>query len=377
MKIFTPDAVGTLIDRPNRFIVNVQLPEGPVRAHCPNPGRLIELMNPGRTMILEKGKDPGRKTAWTLAAAEYRGETVPLFSARANTVTGELIIPRLFPDAREIKAEYKWGHSRFDWHFMDKGKEIFMEVKACTLIEEGVAMFPDAPSDRASRHLRELAEIAESSPRRECHAVFVIMNPCTRQFIPNLHTDPDFSRTIHEVSPLVHFHGVSTRCTPEGDLSLVSTDIPVITDHYLAAERDSGIYMILAVMEEKTIRIGSLGEISFPEGYYIYTGSAAKNLKSRVARHLRKRKKKRWHIDYLLSEAVKVKDFPVYTLNNLECVLAEDVKNLADSEIADFGCSDCSCRSHLFHFKEDPLQNRDFLDLLFHYRHTLAFHNRD
>ena len=107
---------------PNRFIVHVQLPEGPVRAHCPNPGRLIELMNPGRKMILEKSRDSSRKTAWTLVAAEYRGETVPLFSAKANEVAGELIIPRLFPEAREIKAEYKWGHSRFDWHFFSGRK---------------------------------------------------------------------------------------------------------------------------------------------------------------------------------------------------------------------------------------------------------------
>ncbi len=373
LKIFTPDAVGTLIDRPNRFIVNVQLPEGPVRAHCPNPGRLIELMNPGRTMILEKGKDPERKTAWTLAAAVYKGQTVSLFSARANSVTGELIIPRLFPEAEEIKAEYRWGNSRFDWHFRLGGKEIFMEVKACTLIEEGVAMFPDAPSDRASRHLKELAEIAATDPSRECHVVFVIMNRETRTFIPNLHTDPVFARTVHEVSPYVHFHGVSTTCTAEGELSLISTEIPVMTDLHRAAEENSGIYMIMAELEEESITVGSLGEMNFQRGFYIYAGSAARNLKSRVARHMRKRKKKRWHIDYLLASAVKVKDFPVYTEKDLECPLAEDLKKLSDRIIPGFGCSDCRCDSHLFYFKENPLQNRDFLDLLFHYRHSLAF----
>ena len=373
MKIFTPDARGTLIDRPNRFIVNVQLPEGPVRAHCPNPGRLIELMNPGRTMILERGKDPERKTRWTLAAAEYNGQTVSLFSARANSVAGELIIPRLFPRAEEIKAEYPWGNSRFDWHFYQDGKEIFMEVKACTLIEEGVAMFPDAPSDRASRHLNELAEIAATDSRRECHVVFVIMNRETRIFIPNLHTDPVFARTVHEVSPYVNYHGVSTTCTTDGDLSLVSADIPVISDLHKAAEENKGIYMILAELEEETITVGSLGEIHFKKGYYIYAGSAARNLKSRVTRHLRKRKKKRWHIDFLLSSAVKVKDFPIYTEKDLECSLAEDLKDLADERVPGFGCSDCRCSSHLFYFDENPLQNRDFLDLLFHYRHNLAF----
>ena len=376
MKIFEPHAEGTFIDRPNRFIVNVQLPEGPVRAHCPNPGRLIELMNPGRRMILERGKDPARKTKWTLAAAEYKGETVSLFSARANTVTGELIIPVLFPGAEKIKAEYRWNHSRFDWHFFLGGKEIFLEVKACTLIEEGVAMFPDAPSLRASRHLKELADISRENPDRECHVIFVIMNPLTEEFIPNLHTDPDFAMTVHEVSPYVTFHAVSTHCTREGELSLVSTTIPVRTDLYRPAEKNSGIYMIRAFLPEQVISIGSLGEIRFEEGYYIYVGSAMGNIKTRIARHLRKRKKLRWHIDYLLAEAEKVKAFPVYTEQVLECRLAEELSRLADNSIAGFGCSDCRCSSHLFYFREDPLQNRSFLDLLFRYRHKLAFENQ-
>lgn len=373
MKIFTPHATGTLIERPNRFIVHVQLPGELARAHCPNPGRLIELMNPGREMILEKGIDPGRKTAWTLAAANYKGETVPLYSARANAVAGELIIPRLFPDAENIKAEYKWKNSRFDWHFFVKDREIFLEVKACTLIEEETAMFPDAPSLRASRHLKELAEITEAPDNKEGHAVFVIMNPGTRRFIPNLHTDPDFAICIAEVADKVTLHGVSCSCDPSGELSLISTDIPIITDFHKAAAAGCGIYMLLITLEDKEIPIGSMGEIHFEKGYYIYAGSAARNLKSRVSRHLRKRKKFHWHVDYLLSESEKVQAFPIYTEKDLECRMASDLSEIADGRVEKFGCSDCSCPSHLFYFKKNPLHNREFLDLLFHYRHSLAF----
>jgi len=370
MKIFSPDARGTLVSRPNRFIVIVRLPEGDVRAHCPNPGRLIELMNPGRTMILEKSGSSERKTGWTLAAAEYNGMTVSMFSARANAVAGELVIPRLFPGASEIKSEYTWGRSRFDWHFFWKGKEIFLEVKACTLIEEGTAMFPDAPSLRASRHLEELAELGEG---KEGHVVFVIMNPGTQRFIPNMHTDPEFALTLERVSSRVRFHGVSTICTPEGELSVVNTDVPVVTDKTAAAEKNSGIYMISIQMEECTLSVGALGNRTFRKGWYIYTGSAMKNLKSRVSRHLGKRKNKRWHVDYLTAAALKTKDFPIYTEKDLECSLAADVEKISDDRVDGFGCSDCSCPSHLFYFKDNPLQNRDFLNLLFHYRHTLAF----
>ena len=375
IKIFTPDAAGPLIRRPNRFIVHVQLPEGEVRAHCPNPGRLIELMNPGRKMILEKSRDPGRKTAWTLAAAEYNDMTVPLYSAKANRVTGELIIPRLFPDARDIRAEYSHGRSRFDWHFYRGDKEIFLEVKACTLIEEGTAMFPDAPSLRASRHLEELAELAEKDENIEAHAVFVIMNPGTRRFIPNMHTDPDFALTMEKVRDSVHFHGISTDCTADGYISLSNMSVPVLTDKTEAVHKDSGIYMILLKLEKCRLPVGALGDIDFESGWYVYTGSAMKNLASRVRRHLAKRKRKHWHMDYLSSSAEKIKGFPIYTTEDLECTLASDLKKIAPNRIRGFGCSDCDCDSHLFYFKEDPLQNRTFLDLLFHYRHSLIFNS--
>lgn len=372
MKIFTSDATGKLVSRPNRFIVMVKLPQGIVRAHCPNPGRLIELMNPGRTMIMEKSRIPGRKTDWTLVAAEYNGATVPLYSAKANAVAGELIIPQLFPEAREVKAEYTWGKSRFDWHFFNEDREIFLEVKACTLIEENVAMFPDAPSIRASRHIEELAEIAENK-NREAHVVFVIMNPETETFIPNMHTDPEFAQTLSRCKDRVRYHGVSASCTETGELNISSLDVPILCDKDKAVEKDSGVYMIVLKVDDCTMTVGALGEMAFNKGWYIYAGSAMRNLKSRVKRHLAKRKRKHWHIDYLAEVSEKTKAFPIYTLNDLECKMAEDLSALADEEVKGFGCSDCSCDSHLFYFEKDPLQNRGFLNLLFRYRHKLAF----
>jgi len=296
-----------------------------------------------------------------------------MYSSRANAVAGELIIPRLFPGARDIRAEYPWNRSRFDWHFYLDDREIFLEVKACTLIEEGTAMFPDAPSSRAVRHLEELAELTEKDDNREGHAVFVIMNPRTERFIPNMHTDPEFAAAMRKTAGSVQFHAVSARCSREGELTLADTEVPVLTGMNGSSERDCGIYMILMTLPEQNLTVGSLGEQPFPGGYYIYCGSAAKGLKARVARHLRKTKKIRWHADYLTGRADKLKGFPIYTDRDLECVLAEDLLKIADNPIPGFGCSDCRCGSHLFYFRENPLHNREFLDLLFHYRHTLAF----
>lgn len=98
------------------------------------------------------------------------------------------------------------------------------------------------------------------------------------------------------------------------------------------------------------------------------------NLSSRIARHHRRRKTLHWHIDYLLDRvgSREIVSLPIRSLHRLECPLARDLAALAAGTTPRFGSSDCSCQSHLFRFDSDPLQDRRFLDLLFHYRHTVA-----
>jgi Uri superfamily endonuclease len=107
--------------------------------------------------------------------------------------------------------------------------------------------------------------------------------------------------------------------------------------------------------------IGRLGSFPFPAGYYVYTGSAKRGLESRVARHLRKQKKMRWHIDYLLRQGrvVEVKKHGGDALS--ECELSRMVEGLRGSEIIvpGFGSSDCKCSTHLFHFRWNPAQELD------------------
>ena len=114
--------------------------------------------------------------------------------------------------------------------------------------------------------------------------------------------------------------------------------------------------LLLRAEEDKTVRIGALGEMYFPAGYYIYTGSAlGSGGLSRVSRHVRffreRYRKPKWHIDYLMEEAVLVKTFCAETEERLECRLASA---LGGACVARFGCSDCSCKSHLFYRVENP-----------------------
>ncbi len=115
-----------------------------------------------------------------------------------------------------------------------------------------------------------------------------------------------------------------------------------------------GYLLVLKFDEPAEIKVGALGRKKFRKGFYVYVGSAMNGLEQRVNRHLRKDKKKHWHIDYLQPETrvTDVKKLPSEERN--ECWIARKMKKKADSEVRGFGCSDCSCSSHLFYFKQKP-----------------------
>jgi sugar fermentation stimulation protein A len=132
--------------------------------------------------------------------------------------------------------------------------------------------------------------------------------------------------------------------------------------------------LMLEIPQTQDIVIGALGIRRFDTGWYIYTGSARKNLSKRLSRHLRRvRKKHHWHIDYLSAHAARIKAYPVFSYRNLECDLAAALENLGGRGIPDFGSSDCHCKSHLFYFKDPPLKNPAFIELLLRFRHVEAF----
>ena len=126
--------------------------------------------------------------------------------------------------------------------------------------------------------------------------------------------------------------------------------------------------ILLEFPETKTMDIGSLKDQTFKAGWYVYCGSAKKNLSARVQRHLRIRKGMHWHLDYLRKEAGKVVGIPFRTQDEIEHDLAKDLMKLADWKITDFGCSDCNCESHLFGFTEDPRRRKEFVDFLLYWR---------
>ena len=227
------------MERPNRFIVHAQLKHGElVRAHCPNPGRMRELLLPGQSLILEQSQNPHRATQWSLAAVQYKNQWIPLHASRANGLMGDLFLPMLFPTGTH-RPEVTRGKARMDWKVEEEGQDHWIEVKACTLVERGVALFPDAPSLRAVKHLKELIPLGNHG-----RIIIAIMNPEAMSFSPNPHTDPTFCRTLLEAAESgIQIHAVSIRCDEMGWAHIVNPHLPVNLSTAKLAQANQGVVL--------------------------------------------------------------------------------------------------------------------------------------
>ncbi len=358
-----------LESRPNRFVMMVKDSRNALlKAHCPNPGKLTEFLVPGQPLLIERHTQSARTTDCTVAAVCYRGKIVFLYSAKANDIARSLVLPRLHP-GRSVIPEWTIGRSRFDF-LLEGSPNTLVEVKSCSLVEHTLAMFPDTPTERGSRHIDEL--ISLTSQGYDAEILFVISHEDAREFMPNPHTDPLFCRNLHRARSYMNIQAVSVRTSPDGSVEEVNTDIPVETEFpALLADSNCGIYLLVMKLEKPlAVPVKTIGNPVLDPGWYLYVGSARKNLQQRTARHLRKKKKPHWHIDHLTRECTFLQAFPIRTFADLECSLADDIQSAAHSIIPRFGSSDCRCDAHLFFFQENPLHNQEVLDHLFRYRHV-------
>ena len=193
---------GKFIARPNRFIAHVEINGRLEVVHVKNTGRCRELLIPGCKVYLSVADNPERKTKYDLIAVEKDiGATEPLLvnmdSQLPNAVTEEwLKRGGLFPKDAVIKREYTYGKSRIDFYIEEGKRKILMEVKGCTLENDGVASFPDAPTERGVRHIKELQNsLAEGY---EAYILFVIQMKNMKVFKPNDATHKAFGDSLRE-----------------------------------------------------------------------------------------------------------------------------------------------------------------------------------
>ncbi|MGL4669978.1 MAG: DNA/RNA nuclease SfsA [Methanobacteriaceae archaeon] len=191
-------------NRPNRFIAEVEINNELAIAHVPNTGRCKELLVNGATVYLLPANNPNRKTKYSLHFVENNGVLVSIYSSQANKIVYDAIkngkIKEL-ANYNKLSREKTVKNSRIDIYLesldvdgFTRFSDCFVEVKGVTLIKDGVAQFPDAPTERGRRHLEELIELKKEG-HRAC-VFFLIQHPNGNSFKPNWENDPDFAKTL-------------------------------------------------------------------------------------------------------------------------------------------------------------------------------------
>ena len=208
--------LGRFLRRPNRFIAHVELDGQEVVCHVKNTGRCRELLVPGAAVWLCKSDNPARKTAYDLVAVQKGDLLINMDSAAPNAVFGEFArAGKFLPDTEGVKSEVRYGASRFDFCITAGGQTHYVEVKGVTLEEAGVVRFPDAPTERGVRHLRELMDAKAAG--YGAHAVFVIQMERAGYFTPNERTHPAFAVALKEAAEAgVQVHAYLCRVTSDG-----------------------------------------------------------------------------------------------------------------------------------------------------------------
>ena len=214
------------LDRPNRFIAHVELEGKAETVHVKNTGRCRELLIPGATVYLERSENPLRKTAWDLVAVRKGERLINMESQAPNKVFGEFALSGGFvPGVTSLWPEYTYGDSRLDFALQTEQGFHLVEVKGVTLEVEGAVYFPDAPTERGVKHLRELTRAAAAGI--DASAVFVVQMEEVSHMSPNDMTHPEFGQALREARAAgVNVRAFACKVTP--DSLTIHREIPVI-----------------------------------------------------------------------------------------------------------------------------------------------------
>lgn len=187
--------MGRFIDRPNRFIANIEIDGEIETCHVKNTGRCKELLIPNASVIVSEGMQPGRKTKYDLISVFKGDRLINIDSQSPNKIVLEWLQKgNLFKDVHFIKPEAKYKNSRFDFYVETKHERIFIEVKGATLEENGVVMFPDAPTERGVKHINELVDCINNGYK--AYVIFVVQMKDVLYFMPNDDMHKEFGQAL-------------------------------------------------------------------------------------------------------------------------------------------------------------------------------------
>ena len=189
---------GIFRSRPNRFIAHIEIDGAVEICHVKNTGRCRELLIPGCTVWCQRSDNPNRKTKFDLIAVQKGERLINMDSQATNKAAGEWLQKGGLGEISDLRAEVRHGDSSYDFSFLKDGKRCFLEVKGCTLEEDGVCAFPDAPTERGAKHIRGLIRAAEEG--FGAYILFVIQMPDVKYIHPNDATDPAFGAALREAA---------------------------------------------------------------------------------------------------------------------------------------------------------------------------------
>ena len=187
------------LERPNRFIAYVETAQGREICHVKNTGRCKELLVPGAVLYVQRNDNLNRKTKLDLIGVEKNEYLINMDSQAPNAAVKEWLLKgNLFSHGAKIYSEKKYGDSRFDFYIEDGERKAFMEVKGVTLEDHGICRFPDAPTERGVKHIRELMKCMEEG--YEAYILFVIQMSPVKYLEPNDVTHKEFGDVLREAA---------------------------------------------------------------------------------------------------------------------------------------------------------------------------------
>lgn len=198
MQYLQPIVPGVFCARPNRFIAHIEIGGKMEVCHVKNTGRCRELLPQGATVYCADCLSPARKTRYDLIAVQKGNRLINMDSQAPNAAVKEWLLHGGLGNIQCLKPETTFGGSRFDFSFTLDGQQCFLEVKGVTLENDGVCAFPDAPTQRGARHLRELAALSKQG--YGAYVLFVIQMADVKFLHPNDATDPAFGKALRDAA---------------------------------------------------------------------------------------------------------------------------------------------------------------------------------
>ncbi len=216
---------GYFLSRPNRFIAHVEINGVIEICHVKNTGRCRELLTKRAVVYVQQHDDSKRKTKYSLIAVRKGNLLINMDSQAPNKAVAEWLTEKqLFGEIRVMKPECRHGNSRFDFYLETEKRKIFIEVKGVTLENDGIAMFPDAPTARGVKHLQELTDCLQQG--YEAAAIFVIQFTGAKLFRPNYTTHPEFAKALR-AAQAAGVQVMALECTVTPESMCIGKSVPL------------------------------------------------------------------------------------------------------------------------------------------------------